>query len=265
MEVEIRLAVSIGVLLVMINWEYFFPRRVLSLSRRQRWPVNIGLALLNMVLVRITLGGIVYFSAVDAQEKGWGALHLFAVIPEWGAMLITLLVMDVVIYAQHRLAHQWGLLWRFHQVHHSDLAFDATTAVRFHPLEIIFSLAIKVAVVYALGANPIAVLVFEILLNAAATFNHSNICIPVAIDKMLRWIIVTPDMHRIHHSCIQSERDSNYGFSVSWWDRIFKTYTSESQKPQTEFDIGLNAFRAAEQVGFLQMLVLPFKSLGKHK
>ena len=260
MEAEIRLAVALGIFLVMISWEYFLPRRVLSLSRRQRWPVNLGLAVLNIVIIRVTVGGIAYLSAVDAMQKGWGILHLFAT-PEWGAVLMTLLVLDIVIYGQHILAHKWMPLWRLHQVHHTDLDFDATTAVRFHPLEIIISLVIKVAVIYALGADPIAVIVFEVLLNGTATFNHSNVRIPVAFDSALRWLIVTPDMHRIHHSCVQSEMDSNYGFSVSWWDRLFKTYTAEPQKPQTEFNIGLNAFRKAKQVGFLQMLVLPFKAL----
>lgn len=264
MEAEIRLAVALGVFLVMISWEYYSPRRTLDISRQHRWPVNIGLAILNIVLVRMTIGGIAYLSAVNALEKGWGVLHLFAT-PEWVSVLITLLVMDVVIYAQHILAHKWEPLWRLHQVHHADLAFDATTAVRFHPLEIVFSLAIKVAVIYLLGANPIAVLAFEVILNATATFNHSNVRIPVGVDKWGRWIMVTPDMHRIHHSCVQSERDSNYGFSVSWWDRLFKTYTPEPQKPQTEFDIGLKTFRKTEQVGFLQLLVLPFKPLCKHK
>ena len=262
MEAEIRLAASVGIFLLMICWEYFLPRRQLSLTRKQRWPVNLGLAVLNMAVIRLTVGGIAYLSAVDAQEKGWGLLNWLGA-PEWLAVIATLLVLDVVIYAQHILAHKWMPLWRLHQVHHIDLGFDATTAVRFHPLEIIISLVIKVAVIYVLGANPLAVIAFEILLNGSATFNHSNIKIPVQVDKVLRWVIITPDMHRIHHSTVQQEMDSNYGFSVSWWDRLFKTYTSEPQKTQTEFDIGLSTFRKAEQVGFWQMLVLPFKALGK--
>ena len=263
MEAEIRLAAALGIFLVMVTWECFLPRRVLNLTRQQRWPVNLGLAVLNMLIIRVTLGSIAYLSAVDALQKGWGVLNLIA-IPEWGAVLLTLLLLDLVIYGQHILEHKWMLLWRLHQVHHTDLDFDATTAVRFHPLEIIISLVIKVAVIYALGADPVAVIAFEILLNGTATFNHSNVRIPVAFDRTLRWLIVTPDMHRIHHSCVQSEMDSNYGFSVSWWDRLFKTYTAEPQKPQTEFDIGLNSFRKPDQVGFLQMLILPFKVLDKN-
>ena len=262
MEAEIRLAVALGTFIIMICWEYFVPRRVLSLTRWQRWPVNLGLAVLNIGVIRLTVGGIAYLSAIDAQENGWGLLHWVA-IPGWADVVITLLVLDLVIYAQHVLTHKWMPLWRLHQVHHIDLDFDATTAVRFHPLEIIVSLIIKVALIYALGANPIAVIAFEVLLNGAATFNHSNVQIPLAIDKALRWLIITPDMHRIHHSCVQSERDSNYGFSISCWDRLFKTYTAEPKQPQAEFDIGLSRFRKPEQVGFMRMLILPFKPLAK--
>lgn len=262
MEAEIRLGASLGIFLVMISWEYFSPRRTLDLTRRQRWPVNLGLAFLNMGIIRLTVGGIAYFSAIDAMEKGWGLLHVLNV-PEWGAVVVTLVVLDLAIYGQHIVAHKWMPLWRLHQVHHTDLGFDASTAVRFHPLEIIFSLFIKVAIIYVLGASPLAVIAFEVLLNGTATFNHSNVHIPLKVDKFLRWFIITPDMHRIHHSYIQSEMDSNYGFSVSWWDRLFRTYTAEPQKSQTEFNIGLNSFRKKEQVGFLKMLALPFKAISK--
>ena len=262
MEAEIRLAAALGIFIVMICWEYLLPRRILSLTRWQRWPVNLGLALLNMGIIRITVGGIAYLSALDALDKNWGLLHWIAQ-PEWASVLITLLVLDLVIYAQHVLTHKWMPLWRLHQVHHIDLDFDVTTAVRFHPLEIIVSMVIKVALIYALGANPIGVIAFEVILNGAATFNHSNVQIPLSVDRALRWFIITPDMHRIHHSCVPSEMDSNYGFSVSFWDRLFKTYTAEPQQPQAEFDIGLSRFRKLEQVGFVQMLVLPFKPLGK--
>jgi len=262
MEAEIRLAASLGIFLVMICWEYLLPRRVLSLSRWQRWPVNLGLAFLNIGVIRLTVGGIAYLSALDALDKNWGLLHWIA-LPEWATVVITLLLLDLIIYAQHVLTHNWMPLWRLHQVHHVDLGFDATTAVRFHPLEIIVSLIIKVALIYALGANPIAVIFFEVILNGSATFNHSNVQIPLAVDKALRCLIITPDMHRIHHSCVQSEMDSNYGFSISCWDRLFNTYTAEPGKPQTEFTIGLSRYRKPEQVGFLQMLVLPFKHLDK--
>jgi sterol desaturase/sphingolipid hydroxylase (fatty acid hydroxylase superfamily) len=219
MEAILRLSVSLGLFLLMVSWEYFSPRRILKLSRQQRWPVNIGLALLNMAIIRITVGGIAYLAAIYALNNQWGLLNLIE-LPQWLDVVVTLLVLDVVIYFQHRLAHIWKPLWRLHQVHHTDIDFDVTTAVRFHPLEIIISLVIKVGVVVALGANPLAVIAFEIILNGSATFNHSNIKLPLKLDKILRWFIVTPDMHRIHHSCIRSERDSNYGFSISLWDRI---------------------------------------------
>jgi len=260
MEALLRLGVSLGLFLIMVSWEYFSPRRILSLSRKQRWPVNIGLALLNMLIIRVTVGGIAYLSAIYALNNNWGLLNLIE-LPQWLAMLVTLLVLDVVIYFQHRLAHIWKPLWRLHQVHHTDIDFDATTAVRFHPLEIVISLIIKVGIVVALGANPLAVIAFEIILNGSATFNHSNIKLPLKLDKILRCFIVTPDMHRIHHSCIRAERDSNYGFSISLWDRIFGSYTANSQQPQEEMLLGLNAYRKAEQVSFLQSLLLPFKAL----
>lgn len=262
MEATLRLVASLSIFLVMISWEYFLPRRVTRVTRKQRWPVNLGLAVLNMVIIRVTVAGIAYSSAVDALENGWGVLHL-TVLPHWVMVLLTLFALDLLIYGQHRLAHRWMPLWRLHQVHHADLELDATSAVRFHPLEIMVSLLIKVVAIYVLGAEPMAVIAFEILLNGAATFNHSNIRIPIKVDKVLQRVIVTPDMHRIHHSCQQSEMDSNYGFSISLWDRLFKTYTAKSHKPQTEFELGLAAFREPEQVGLLKMLTLPFKTLGK--
>jgi len=260
MEAMLRISVSLGVFLLMVGWEFFAPRRELSLSRKQRWPVNLGLAVFNMLIVRVTVGGIAYLSALDALNNHWGLLNMIA-MPQWLAIIITLLVLDAVIYFQHRIAHRWKLLWRLHQVHHTDLGLDVSTAVRFHPLEIIISLVIKVAFVYALGANPLAVIAFEILLNGSATFNHSNIYLPLKLDKVLRWFIVTPDMHRIHHSCVLKERDSNYGFSISLWDRLFKTYTENPQQAQEEFPLGLDTYREAEQVGFLKSLLLPFKKL----
>jgi len=260
MEAILRISISLGIFLLMVSWEYFSPRRSLSLTRQQRWPVNLGLALLNMAVIRFTVGGIAYLSAIDAMNNQWGLLNL-VVLPQWLTIIITLLVLDVVIYFQHRIAHRWKWLWRLHQVHHTDLDFDASTAVRFHPLEIIFSLLVKVACVYALGANPFAVIVFEILLNGSATFNHSNIKLPLKLDKILRWIIVTPDMHRIHHSCRLEERDSNYGFSVAIWDRLFNTYTANPKQSQEQFPIGLDQYREVEQVGFFKSLLLPFKAL----
>jgi len=256
----LRLGVALGLFILMVVWEFFFPRRVLSLARKQRWPVNIGLAVLNMLWVRFTVGGIAYIAALNALEHQWGILNSIQ-LPTWLAISLTWLALDLLIYIQHRIAHLWLPLWRLHQVHHTDLDFDASTAVRFHPLEIAFSLFIKVAAIYALGADPIAVIAFEIILNGAATFNHANVKLPLKLDKILRWLVVTPDMHRIHHSCVQQERDSNYGFSISVWDRLFKTYTQNPQQAQDSFEIGLPAYREANQVGFWCSLSLPFKKI----
>ncbi len=228
------------------------------MTRKQRWPINLGLAFVNMAMMRMTVGGLAYLSAVDASERSVGLLNLFD-MPAWLGFVLTLLILDFAIYLQHIITHKWPLLWRLHRVHHSDLEFDATTAIRFHPLEILLSMFYKVAWVYLLGAVSTAVIVFEIVLNAAATFNHSNVDIPLKWDRALRWLIITPDMHRIHHSTLRDEIDSNYGFSISLWDRLFKTYTADPKQPQTTMKIGLPSLRSSREVDFLNLLWLPFK------
>lgn len=260
MEAGIRLSVAVGVFLAMAGWEYCRPRRLFKHSRGQRWPINLGLAVLNMLVVRLSVGSIAYFCAVEALHAGWGLLNYWQVPVEL-SILLTLLVLDVAIYAQHIASHKWSWLWRLHQIHHTDLAFDVTTALRFHPLEIILSLLFKSVCIVLLGANPYAVIAFEIILNAAATFNHSNVAIADKWDGWLRYVLVTPDMHRIHHATDRADRDSNYGFSVSWWDRLFKTYTPQPKQPQQSFPIGLPAFREARELTWLKLLALPFKRL----
>ena len=260
METIIRLTASLGIFFIMICWEYFSPRSSQHISRKQRWPVNLGLAVFNIALMRLTVGGIAYLSAVAASEHSWGLLNRLHA-PLWLSITLTLLVLDFAVYCQHIVSHKWLPLWRLHQVHHTDLEFDATTAVRFHPLEIMISMLYKVLCIYLLGANPWAVIAFEILLNGAATFNHSNINIPPTLDKKLRWLIITPDMHRIHHSTLVTEIDSNYGFSISCWDRLCKTYRAEPGQAQTSMAIGLASFRLQRELGFVQLLLLPFKPL----
>ena len=260
METIIRLTASLGVFFIMICWEYFSPGRIQHISRKQRWSVNLGLAAVNIALMRLTLGSIAYLSAVTAAGHSWGILNRLQA-PEWLSIIVTLLFLDFAVYCQHIVSHLWSPLWRLHQVHHTDLEFDATTAVRFHPMEIMISMGYKVLCIYLLGANPWAVIVFEILLNGAATFNHSNIHIPPALDKKLRWLIVTPDMHRIHHSTLMAETDSNYGFSISCWDRLCKTYRAEPRQSQTVMAIGLAPFRQQHELGFIALLLLPFKAL----
>ena len=248
----------------MVSWEYFSPRRMQSVTRLKRWPINIGLAFFNMALMRVTVGGVAYLSAVNAEQQSWGLLNQFSA-PDWLAVVSTLLLLDFAIYCQHIISHKWHLLWRLHQIHHTDIEIDATTAVRFHPLEIIISMAYKVACIYLIGASPIAVIAFEIILNGTATFNHSNINLPLKFDKVLRWIVITPDVHRIHHSTVQNETDSNYGFSISLWDRLFKTYIAEPEKTQTTLDIGLPQFRDQNKLGFINLLRLPFSQNDKGK
>lgn len=260
MELLLRLGCALGVFILMIGWESVSPRRRLRVSRTQRWPINIGLAALNMLVMRISVGGIAYLTASTAQAHGLGLLNQFAA-PTWLAITVTLLALDFAIYGQHLLAHKWLWLWRLHQVHHTDIDMDATTAVRFHPLEILLSMAYKLVVIILIGANPLAVIAFEIILNAAATFNHSNINLPTAVDKAIRYVLVTPDMHRIHHSTRPLETDSNYGFSLSCWDRLCKTYTDQPLLAQTDMEIGLAHFRHAETLSFSRLLWLPFQPL----
>lgn len=260
METVIRLSIALSIFLIMIGWEALRPRRKQSPDRKRRWPINIGLALFNMLLMRLTVGGAAYLSAVYAQEQSWGLLNSLD-IQGWPAVAATLILLDFAIYGQHVLSHKWPLLWRLHQIHHTDMAFDATTAVRFHPLEIVFSMFYKIAWIVLLGADPLAVIAFEIILNGAATFNHGNVDIPTRVDKMLRWFIVTPDMHRIHHSTIQVETDSNYGFSISCWDRLCGTYRAEPKQAQTDMPIGLAPFRNPEELGLANLLRLPFSAL----
>lgn len=247
----------------MIAWEALSPRRPQEINRKQRWPVNLGLAILNMGLMRITVGSLAYLSALWAAEKGYGLIN-YLVLNSPVAILLTLLTLDFAIYAQHIAMHKIPVLWRLHKVHHTDLAFDATTAVRFHPLEIVLSMLYKVFWIVLIGANPLAVIAFEVILNAAATFNHSNVNLPEAVDKKLRWLLITPDMHRIHHSTVPAETDSNYGFSVPWWDRLCRTYTAQSEQPQTTMPIGLTSYRNPAELGLVGLLTLPFKPVAKY-
>ena len=262
MEAMIRLSVALAIFLAMISWEAFSPRRSLPIERRSRWLINLGLAGFNMLMMRLTVGGVAYLTAMKATQQSFGLLNQFT-SPLWFKILITLLFLDVAIYAQHVLAHQWQWLWRLHQVHHTDLEMDATTAVRFHPLEIMLSMAYKVLCIVLIGANPLAVIAFEVILNATATFNHSNVYISPRLEKWLRYVLITPDLHRIHHSVIPKETDSNYGFSLSCWDKLFKTFTPQSQSPQTEMAIGLATFRNKDDLNFLRLLILPFQALKK--
>lgn len=254
-ELAVRLGVFASVFGLMAGWEIAAPARVLRLPRASRWRANLGLALLNTLIVRVALPGSAIALAALAQENGWGLLNRVGV-PAWAALAAGALLLDFVIYLQHVLFHAVPLLARLHAVHHADPDFDLTTGIRFHPLEILLSTLIKYAAIVALGPPVLAVLVFEVLLNATAMFNHANVALPAWLEPWVRRFLVTPDMHRIHHSVIETERNSNYGFCLSVWDRWLGTYTPT---PRGELDIGLADRRDPRAVATLRgVLGLPF-------
>lgn len=262
MEAIVRFGVFIGILLLMAAWEVLRPTRSLSQSRRRRWPINLGLAALNAAFMRVTIGAAAWLAAGWAAEQKLGLFNQLTV-PAGLSIMASLLLLDLAIYAQHVAAHRWRWFWRLHQVHHTDIDFDTSTAVRFHPLEIMLSMLYKVVLVMALGVAPVAVIAFEIILNGCALFNHGNVSLPPSIETYLRYVLITPDLHRIHHSTFQPETDSNYGFSLSCWDRLFKTFCRQARQPQSEMLIGLNGFRDPAELGFLRLLLLPFRPLRK--
>jgi sterol desaturase/sphingolipid hydroxylase (fatty acid hydroxylase superfamily) len=255
MDVLIRFGAFLGVFTVMILWEFRHPRRSLTRPRQERWLANLSLTLLNTVLMRVTVGGVAYTTAVFAAQQGVGLLHWHP-LPVWVAATVTLVGLDFAIYLQHVLFHAVPVLWRLHRVHHADLDFDATTGLRFHPLEILLSLGFKAVVAVVLGAVPWAVIAFEVILNASSVFNHGNVALPAHLDHWLRWMVVTPDMHRVHHSTRVAETNSNFGFSVSWWDRLCGTYRAQPVLGQVAMDIGLSEYRVPLNLG--QLLLLPF-------
>ena len=260
MEIGIRISVFLGILLVMVMWETLRPRRVFSQpgqSRKERWLTNLSLTVVNALFARLTLGAATVTVAVFASTHGIGLLNWLS-IPAWAAAVVALLALDFALYLQHVMFHAVPVLWRLHQVHHADLGFDATTGLRFHPIEIVISVGYKLAIVVLLGAPSWVVMTFEVLLNAASIFNHGNVLIPERIDAWLRWLLVTPDMHRIHHSTQIVEADSNFGFSVSCWDRLCGTYRPAPALEQTEMEIGLSDYRAPLNLG--RLLLLPFQA-----
>jgi sterol desaturase/sphingolipid hydroxylase (fatty acid hydroxylase superfamily) len=262
MEGLIRLGIFSTVFVTMALWEVLRPRRPLAQPRSERWPTNLSLTFLDMALVRMTVGGAAYSAALFASNRAVGLLN-WAPLPKWTGVAVTILGLDAAVYFQHVMFHAVPTLWRLHRVHHADLGFDATTGLRFHPIEIFLSLAVKAAVIVLLGAVPWAVVAFEVLLNASSVFNHGNVKIPEHVDRWLRWAIVTPDMHRIHHSTRVDETNSNFGFSVSWWDRLFGTYRRAPVLGQLDMEIGLSEYRSALRLG--ELLMLPFKgSAGRY-
>ncbi len=258
LELAVRLGCFAGVLLLMALWEWLAPRRQPTVGLPLRWSSNLGLVVLNSVVARLVMPLGAVGVALLAGEQGWGLLNNLA-LPGWLAFLIAVVGLDLAIYLQHVLFHAVPLLWRLHMVHHADLDFDASTGVRFHTLEILLSLGIKLAVIVLLGASATAVLVFEVLLNATSLFNHGNVRMPGWLDRLLRLLVVTPDMHRVHHSVLPRETNSNFGFNLPWWDYLFGTYRSQPAAGHRDMTIGLEQFRDERKADRLHwMLLLPF-------
>ncbi len=258
-EPYIRSGFFFGILIIMAIWEYLAPRRVLTVSKTVRWVNNIGLVFLNSFIIRLIFPIMAVGIASFAQQNGWGIFNYYNV-PFWGAAVVSIIAMDFIIYLQHVMVHAIPTLWRLHRVHHADLDFDVTTGARFHPLEIIISMLIKFATIIVLGAPVIAVVLFEIILNVTAMFNHSNVKLPLALDRLLRLVLVTPDMHRVHHSVEDHEANSNFGFSLPWWDRLFGTYRDQPDAGHENMTIGIHKIRDVKQVSWLPgMLMIPFK------
>lgn len=253
----LRLAIFLGVFAVMATWEALRPLRLGNLPRWLRWSNNLALLLAGNLLLRLVFPITAIGFAAWAEAQGWGVLGQVA-WPVWAELGLALLVLDMAIYFQHRLFHIVPAFWRLHRVHHADTDFDVTTALRFHPLEIALSMLIKFAVIAALGASPLAVLTFEIVLNAAAMFNHGNVTLPSWLERPLRLLIVTPDMHRIHHSTLLHEANSNYGFNLSCWDRLFASHTPAPSRPQATMPIGLNQLRSRREAWLDRLLIQPF-------
>jgi sterol desaturase/sphingolipid hydroxylase (fatty acid hydroxylase superfamily) len=225
-EAVLRLSVALGLLTLLAVWELAAPMRRAEMPRLVRWSNNLALVALDAALVRLVFPLTVAAFAAIMQARGWGLFHLTG-LPVWIEGALVILLLDLAIWGQHRAFHHNPVLWRLHRMHHADLDFDVTTGLRFHPAEILISFAIKMALTAALGAPPMAVLLFELLLNASSLFNHSNIRLPAGVDRLLRLVVVTPDMHRVHHSAIRAETDSNFGFNLPWWDRLFGTYRAQ--------------------------------------
>lgn len=257
-EPAIRLSFFFGIFAVMAMWELMAPRRALTVSKIVRWSNNIGLVFINSIILRLLFPAGAIGIAAFAAENGWGLLNYYS-LPYVLAIVLSVVAMDFVIYLQHVLVHAIPALWRFHRVHHADLDFDLTTGARFHTVEIILSMLIKFATIVVLGPPIVAVVIFEVVLNGMAMFNHANVHLPLAFDRVLRLLLVTPDMHRVHHSSEDNETNSNYGFNLTIWDRIFGTYIDQPRAGHEGMTIGIHKYRDPKQVNRLPgMLLLPF-------
>lgn len=257
-EPGLRLGAFLGVLMLMVVWEVAAPRRRREIPRVLRWTNNLALVVLDTVILRLLFPIVAVGLAVMTEEQGWGLFNNLD-LPAWVAILISIIALDLAIYLQHVLFHAVPALWRLHRMHHADLDFDATTGLRFHPVEILISMGIKLAVVAALGPPAVAVLLFEVLLNATSLFNHANIDLPRPVDRVLRLIVVTPDMHRVHHSVNPAETNSNFGFNLPWWDRLLGTYRAQPKKGHQGMTLGIEQFRTRRDLWLDRMLLQPVR------
>jgi sterol desaturase/sphingolipid hydroxylase (fatty acid hydroxylase superfamily) len=257
-EAGFRFACFLTVLLILTIWELIWPRRTLQGTKSNRWATNFGLAFIDTVTLKVLMPFLAVEAAVQVQTLQWGIFNWVS-FPFWASFILSILLLDLTIYWQHRLFHVIPLFWRFHRVHHTDIGFDVSTGIRFHPIEIVISMVIKIGAVFIIGPSVLAVVAFEVLLNATSLFNHGNIKLPEKVEPILRWFVVTPDMHRIHHSVIGRETNSNYCFNFPWWDKIFKSYCHAPHNPQTTMDIGLTEYKNVNELKFTNLLQIPFK------
>jgi sterol desaturase/sphingolipid hydroxylase (fatty acid hydroxylase superfamily) len=256
-DAAIRLGFFFGIFVLMAIWELAASRRSLTTSKTIRWLSNLGITFLNPVVLRLLFPVMLVRMAGLAQKSGWGLLNNYN-LPYWLEVVVGVIVLDFVIYLQHVMFHTIPVLWRLHMMHHADLDFDVTTGLRFHPIEMVLSMVIKLSVVVLVGPAALAVLIFEVLLNATSMFNHGNIRLPLGIDRRLRLLVVTPDMHRVHHSVTIRETNSNFGFNLPWWDRLLGTYRDQPAAGHQGMTIGLAQFRDAKRLTLPWMLALPF-------
>ena len=258
LEIAVRVGGAAAVFALMALWEWLAPRRHLTVGRRPRWPGNLGILAIDILAVRLLVPTAAVGVALIAGQHGWGLFALFG-LPVWVAILLGVIALDLTIYTQHVVFHYVPLLWRLHRMHHADLDIDVTTGLRFHPLEILLSLAIKMVAVLALGVPVLGVLAFEVVLNATSMFDHSNVRLPPRLEPLARWLVVTPQMHQVHHSIERAETDSNFGFNLPWWDRLFGTYRAKPAAGEAGMTIGLPIFRDVAELRIVRLLTQPFR------
>lgn len=263
-ETTLRFSAFLGIFVIMALLEFLIPKRKPKHSRARRWLTNLAIVGIDSVVVRLMAVFFIPLAAMAAafwaESAGWGLFNLLA-WPAWAEILLAVVLLDLAIFGQHVASHKWPPLWRLHKVHHTDVDIDVSTGIRFHPIEIALSMLWKIAVVIALGAAPVAVVLFEVILNGGSLFTHSNIALPAKLDRALRLVFVTPDMHRIHHSVHRREHDTNFGFNLSVWDRLFSTYTVDPEEGHTGMTVGLPEHQNTQPTRLLWSLLLPFRPL----